>query len=560
MSHISHGQIAPFSAITQDNLNIALPSSPSAPANPAFDYLFQELQNDQNALKALLPVTQKTVPNLKRLGRAMCEDNGIQPRHSTIPSLYTYFGQFLDHEITFFDAESYEKGRLHNPNLVPLPPEVILTFPNKRTPRLDLDCIYGQSEEENNQLRDGDRMRLGTVTHVTDRLRPAGKDGDEFDLLRKVSQNPAENRAANIGDGRNDENLIIAQMHVAFLRAHNTLVEQLGFSYDKANLALRQHFQWVVLHDFLKRIANAAIVDRVLNQVLANDPARFYQPSAGKLFMPLEFSAAAYRFGHSMVRDAYRLNSLFDPIPLGQLFTRTALKGTLPAGGPAFDTMPESWIIEWGDFIDGGQNRARRIGTRLTNHLAKLRDSSGNPLINDAGQPLADEAMLSVRNLLRGYLLRIPTGQAVAEKLGMPPMSASQIEKAVGPAQAEILHETELSTHTPLWYYILAEVDNQLQGNPDPNDPAHSNLTGPDHLGPVGSTIVAEVLIELVRHSKDSILQQPGWRPSLGKTPGWFTLPDLLKLGGVLSKETLLPIPDIVPLVPSTEWPGPSSQ
>jgi hypothetical protein len=473
--------------------------------------------------KNLLPEDGKTVRDLKRLGRTMCEADGTPPARSSIPSLYTYFGQFLDHEITFV-RESNEIPKLHACDLAPLSPEFIRAkLSNQRTPKLDLDCIYGQSPEENERMRDGKRMRLGKVIPVGQR--PPGKVGDDYDLHR-------DGGVALIGDPRNDENLIVSQLHVAFLRAHNVLVDERGYCYDDASKALRQHFQWVVLHDFLKtRVADRGIV----NQLLESGQNRFYRPSADKLYMPLEFSAAVYRFGHCMVRDTYRLNSLFGQIPFVELFTQTAFKRQKSRA------LPESWIIDWGGFIDGGENQARRIGVKLTNHLASLPDGNANPSQDQKCPPSADAAMLSVRDLLRGYLLRIPTGQAVAERLGLPVMSVEQIEAAAGPAQAEILRETGLSTRTPLWYYILIEA------------------VGRQILGPVGSAIVAEVLIELIRQSKDTILSQtPKWKPWLGRTKGQFTLPDLLKLGGVLSEETRLPEENSTPQPPPFGWPGPS--
>jgi hypothetical protein len=361
----------------------------------------------------------------------------------------------------------------------------------------------------NPEFRNGDRLRLGRVSSTGDR--PQGKD-DLNDLNRKPpSSDPKIDREAIIGDPRNDENLIVAQLHVAFLRAHNALIDS-GHSFAEASMLLRQHFQWLVIHDFLKRIADPEIV----NETLKRGHNLFYTPPAGELFMPLEFSAAAYRFGHSMVRNVYRYNLNFPQATLGELFRLTAFSGNInPVPGQGFATLPENWIIEWEDFLDGGHNSARRIDTHLAEPLSELRDFAGNPL--------PDEAMLSVRNLLRGYQLRIPTGQAVAEKLGLQAMTASEIEAAVGEPQAQILSETGLSTHTPLWYYVLAESANHL----------------PDHLGPVGSTVVAEVLIELARWSEDSILGQGNWEPTLGAAPGRFSLRDLLRLAGVLQQSSI---------------------
>jgi hypothetical protein len=512
MARRTHGQTLALEAVnkvleTAHNLNAELATpfnlltvSETAP----FDYMFPDLQASSDNL---LPTGAQTVEHLKRLGRAMSEPSDSAQRDSAIPAAYTYFGQFLDHEITLtLETAPGNLPSLNDPNLVPLPSadEVRKKLMNVRSPKLDLDCVYGLLPHGNAEFREGDRMRLGQVSATGNR--PPSKD-DFNDLKRKPpSIDPAIDREAIIGDARNDENLIVAQLHVAFLRAHNALIAD-GNSFSQASLALRQHFHWLVIHDFLKRIADPEIV----NEILVRGHSPFLPLPADQVFMPLEFSVAAYRFGHSMVRSTYRYNRNFEQATLGELFTLTALSGNLnPIGGQGFDTLPENWIIEWEDFLDGGRNEARRIDPLLTEPLFALRDF--------AGQPLPDEARLSVRNLLRGYLLRVPTGQAVAAKLGIQPLTAKEIEDAVGGEQAQVLRETEFSTHTPLWYYVLAESAQHL----------------PDHLGPVGSTIIAEVLIDLVRRSEDSILNRPNWKPTLGAAPGRFTLRDLLRLAGVL--------------------------
>ena len=560
MPGIPHGHAVLFDAVqlpgtAPDGSSSLQGSSAGAGAKTGFGHMFSELRDDSK----LLPPGEKTVEGLKLLGRAMCEDGGTPVIHSTIPSLYTYFGQFLNHEITR-ESRSNNLANLQDRKLLPLLPEIISAkLSNERTPRLDLDSIYGQSPKEKERLRDGDRMRLGRVGLIEDRKSIPPRDRNDFDLPRELgAEAPGEAGVAITGDDRNDENLILAQLHVAFLRAHNELIDR-GFNYDDASRLLRQHFQWIVLNDFLMRIADPEIV----NRILAGGEKPHYQPSPDNLFMPLEFSAAAYRFGHGMIRDTYHLNRLLPPVPLIELFTQAAFRGLLGPDRPVFKALPETWIIDWGGFIDGGQNQARRFGTQLANHLASLKD-------NRTGQPLADEAMLPVRNLLRGYLLGLPTGQAVAEHLGFKPLTASQIEMAAGPAQAEILRVTGFSSQTPLWYYILVEQAASFSEHIEAivaaaNDPNRSGLDInsliPHHLGQVGSAIVAEVLIELVRQSKDSILKQPGWEPSLGsQKPSRFTLPELLKLGGVLSKEPIPLIKQASIAAPFVfDWPGPQS-
>jgi hypothetical protein len=248
---------------------------------------------------------------------------------------------------------------------------------------------------------------------------------------------------------------------------------------------------------------------------------RVYTPEEDRVFMPLEFSVAAYRLGHSMVRARYDFNVNFPEATFHQLFTFTALSGQLGD----FDTLPEIWIIEWENFIDAGAPfaRTRSIDTKLVEPLFLLRNFQGDTL-----QGL--RASLAARNLLRGYLLRLPTGQAVARALGqrlqgvrnIPVLTEQQILDAANDAQVQVLQDAEfLQRKTPLWYYILAEA---------------ASLEGGQRLGPVGSTVVAEVLVGLVRRSEGSILATQGWQPTLPSAqPGTFTLTDLLKFARVLA-------------------------
>ena len=196
-----------------------------------------------------------------------------------------------------------------------------------------------------------------------------------------------------------------------------------------------------------------------------------------------------------MVRAAYDFNLNFNtngkpgttPATLDLLFSFTALQGQLGFGtapGDGFDTLPDNWIIQWENFFRGKLDRARRIDTQLVEPLFTLKNFDGS------AQP-GDLARLAVRNLLRGYLLRIPTGQAVAKRLKLKLLKPSEIEAvasavkapAGGEKQVDVLRDAGFSRRTPLWYYVLAEAAARAKGQ---------------HLGPVGSTIIAEVLIGLI--------------------------------------------------------------
>ena len=480
-----------------------------------FDFLFPNLQDDPNNL---LPEAATTVANLVRLGKTMIDDSGNDPAgDSDISALMTYFGQFIDHDITL-ELASADLPTLTNPALTPLPLDQIRnTLKNARSATLDLDSVYDLPAP-----RDGDKMVVGTVSPTNNPNppfgRPPGKD-DFNDLPRGPrTADPATDRAANIGDPRNDENTIVAQLHTAFLRAHNKLVDR-WHSFTEPRRVMRQHYQYLVINEFLMQVADKKIVKDILK-----NGTQFFKPFEEPFFMPLEFSVAGYRFGHTMVRKDYDFNVNFNthggvPARLALLFTFTALTGTLGD----FETLPENWIIEWENFTGNNpRSKARLFDTRLVNPLFHLMQVDGTT------EEVGLGAMLAVRNLLRGYLLRMPTGQALAGAMNVTPLTAAQIEQVaaeVTPAagaesQLDVLRSSGFSERTPLWYYILAEAAFHAKGK---------------HLGPLGSTLIAEVLIGLILKSENSILRNKFWEPTLPMAQnGKFRLEDLLRFAGVL--------------------------
>jgi len=509
---------AAVTAISALNNGIANPIVLAAPRRlTEFGYMFEDLQADP---ANLLPQGSTTVENLKRLGETMrdTDPGNTAGDNGEVPAAYTYLGQFIDHDITL-ETLSDSFGNLDDPTVLSLL-EVLQRIKNQRTATLDLDSVYDPPAPF-----DGERMRLGLVS---DEGHPVPGKDKENDLPRSNrAPDPKFDRFALIGDGRNDENLIVAQLHVAFLRAHNEIVKR-GHTWESARRILRHLYQWVVVDDFLRRVVGDAIVDDV--RVNGN---RFYIPSDEKFFMPLEFSVAAYRFGHSMVRNAYEFNVNFGSTgiqgsgTLGFLFTFTALSGQLGFGG-GFDTLPENWVIQWENFVDSTPNPTRKIDTKLVEPLFHLRNEAG---VEHDGV----SARLAVRNLLRGYKLRMPTGQAVARTMGLPPLNAGDILNLIlanadraGMADSDkaALRDSGFDSRTPLWFYILAESE---------------LVEGGARLGPVGGTMVAEVLIELARRSADSIFDLgDGWNPSQLSVQleqpiaSEFKLSDLLKLAGVL--------------------------
>jgi hypothetical protein len=435
----------------------------------------------------------------------MIEDTapGVNNNNPHVPAGYTYLGQFIDHDITFDPTALGEV--LDDP----------LSLRNFRTPSLELDSVYGAGPSAQPYLYDRlapDKFAIGKTSAVGGGGDPQVKVSLPFDLPR------SSDGFALIGDPRNDENLIVAQTHLAFLRFHNKVVDWFTADptrrrfpitkslFEEARDTVIWHYQWIVLHDFLRRVLDEDQLDLVID----DQGERFYTVGPGRpAYIPLEFSVAAYRFGHSMVRESYNYNRVFrpggvTPATLALLFQFSGLSGT---------SVPilSDWIIDWQRFfkLDGAADPglSRRMDAALVDALHNL----------PVGQPTS----LAVRNLLRGRMLRLPSGQSVAANMGFTPLTPSQI--AGGPGGL-VTQQHNLDIETPLWFYVLKEAEVLGQGL---------------ELGPVGSRIVAEVFVGLIRSGANSFMDQPNWKPFLPVMPsseqGAFTMADLLHFVGDVS-------------------------
>ena len=488
MLTVHHGGILRLSE--EHTLPDALPKLP-------FRYMFEDLQKDD---ENLLPESETTVSDLRYLGTEGMRDPATKIKGIQVPAIHTFLAQFIDHDITLMDDRGAQIS-LVNPT--PLSTDQIAKIVNARSPNLDLDNVYGPNiDPKLSPPKDDDtrKMRIEKVKYHNGL--PEGVNDDELHDFPRL-----DNGTPRIGDSRDAENLILAQLHVAFLRAHNAIVDERQCEFEEARKLLIQHYQLIVLDNFLEQICDPDIVKRI-----RYGEAKFFTPSAESFYMPLEFSIAAYRFGHSKVRASYNhFNSKQEGGGFGFLFGFTNRR------------LLDDWVISWPSFLDAkNEDRLpRRIDTTMSAPLLSLDEEQ----LNGHDTPVRN---LAVRNLLRGYMLRMPTGQAVAKAMAsqgikpMPPEQiisvAEQIPIPPNKTQADFLKNTEFLDKTPLWFYILAEAA----------------LGGGIRLGPVGSTIVAEVLIGVLRNSTYSILADPDWKPTLGETPGKFDIEDLLKLARVL--------------------------
>lgn len=498
-----HGESISFlvDESTVSDLNII---SPSVDTSSFESNELTATENQQPAVERMFRFGRMFQDNdpegLIELGLAM-QDNqpdGVN-NNPNLPAGYTYLGQFIDHDITFDKTEPFSTNELS-----------LEDIKNGRSPSLDLDSLYGMGPKL-------DRKKLYEDDNVHFRIGSTAKVGDidEFPNDLPRGDDPSNLKLASIGDERNDENLVVAQTHLAFLKFHNYVVDRLagnGLSgdaiFEEARKKVVQHYQHIILHDFLNRI----IDESILNDVLTNGCKFFKLTPDDEPIMPIEFSVAAYRFGHSLVRQSYKWNRVIQEMSLRDLFTFTGFRGDL--GGS--QSLPSNRIIDWRlfynfDGIEGminlpPHNVTRRIDTFLAIDLKKL---SGFP-INTPDYLLS----LAVRNLLRGKKMCLPTGQTVAEIIGVQPLTENQI--AMG-AHKSILEKYGFHQRTPLWYYILKEAEMLMPPNKGVR------------LGKVGSTIVAETFVGLIGKSKISVLSENDWKPDLGsRSPDKFEMTDLL--------------------------------
>lgn len=455
-----------------------------------------------------LPFTFATQALLAQLGNLMGDDGREPIDSSTIPAGFTYVGQFVDHDITLDVSSMLDLATDAN------------TIHNMRSPSLDLDSVYGRGPALDPYLYafptsdplTAIKLQLGTNQDEG----PGGPGGDtgpsgmqvqtDFDVPRM--HNPLDpgssSNTAIIGDPRNDENLIVSQFHQTMLRFHNQVVDLLvlvGFTGDifvEAKTIVTHHYQWAVVNDFLKRVCGSFAVSSALSSVSA--------PVGSPFRMPVEFAVAAYRFGHSMIRNEYWVNFNFTGASLADVFNFIR-KPNVP--------VLSSWVVDFNAFFDTGvsvpvNNKARKIDSVLASELESLPGFT------------AMMAILATRNLRRGLALGLPSGQGMADYFGMPPMTEAQIKQGLPADEIAVLDASGglLLKRTPLWYYVLREA---------------AVLKGGDQLGLVGAKIVADTFVRMLKRDASSYLNASGgFSPMLpSSTAGDFTFADLVKFAGV---------------------------
>jgi hypothetical protein len=448
---------------------------------------------------------------LELLAEAMTRGGGgAGDEESDIPAGFTYLGQFIAHDLSFDRTDVTLGSAVTVDELV-----------QNRSPSLDLDSLYGAGpkdpESEKFYRQDGVKLRVGET--AADGGFPARRG---YDL-------PRQNRKAVIPDERNDENVAVAQTHLAFIRFHNRVVDAIDGTvpaeslFRKARELVTKHYQWMIREDYLTRVCSESVVADVFGHgrkafEVGVDPK---SPPT----MPIEFSIGTFRLGHAMVRSAYSWNRKRDlNVTLDELFRHSGKGGDL--GGK--DRLSSTMIADFRRLYDFGPqatfraapgrfNRAMRIDTRLVKRLSTLATGTfGGPPV-PPGDP---EANLAFRNLTRAEMVKLATGQQMAARLqragvSLTPLTKQQI--VTGHNGAELDRFTpaqldELVAKTPLWFYVLREAE--LNGG---------KLEG------VGARIMAETFHRAIEGSRVSIVRDTDWKPKFGRGPDSFKMVDLLR-------------------------------
>ena len=379
-----------------------------------------------------------------------------------------------------------------------------------RTPRFDLDNLYGRGPDDQPYMYDDDRVHL---------LPGAPIPGNAFDP-GAVHLPRGPNGRALIGDPRNDENRIVAQLHAVFLRFHNRVVDHLGgkkqVSFPEAREQVRWHYQWMLVHDFLPAILDeeTTIASSLITVTLSTKIPRLRENDLE--LMPVEFSVAAYRFGHSMIRPGYRLNPVIENRP------------------DLLSDYPDDFRADLGDsalFRPSGPSTGSSSSSSAT-----MPSTGRSCLIRSI--PLWCTRSANCPNglprILRAWrcatfsaaTFQLPSGQDVARALGMRPLDDEKLMIGMATAEGPQKPITEVGKsfvgNAPLWVYVLSEAQAASWKKPHPGLALDKV---PIKLGPVDGRLVAEVFASLLRGDPTSYVNaehefQPFPEFSRGRTFG----------------------------------------
>ncbi|PCH64827.1 MAG: hypothetical protein COC09_01150 [Gammaproteobacteria bacterium] len=431
-----------------------------------------------------LAVSEEQAAALGGPGSPM-DDQDNSSGDSKIPAGYTFFAQFIDHDITLDTTSDIESNPLSN--------RAIEALPNLRTPTLDLDCVYGFGPEANPHLYEGPTAPGRLLV---------GNSGNPNDLAR------SENGTALIGDPRNDENIFVSQMQLLFIRFHNKIYDSLVSSvspenrFEEAQEITRHHYQYLVVNDLLARICDTKIFNFAMEK--PGFPLIYKADKHHNLPMPVEFSVAAFRFGHTTVRSRYAVNSRHPEV---DLFDERF-------GTEGFTSLPTDLVVDWRFLLEVDKCIpplfTKAFDIQFPSELINMPD---NIVGRDASDNLRS---LAFRNLLRGNALSLPSGQSVVNALkaaGYPistNFAALKLDDVIPHCVSELVKAT------PLFFYLMQEA---------------GTLGNGQKLGPAGSAILLEVIVGALKHCGTSFLSNKSWKPlaCVAGRGGKFELADVVR-------------------------------
>lgn len=536
-------------------------SYPGVPRTGSFDYYFPDADSLPNTSVELTKA-------LDDLAEATTE-NPDPPKNSAIAPVFTYFGQFIDHDITANTDRTAGLSFIDVPSVDPVPRDIVAAgLGNLRFAAMDLDSVYGGGFEEGDiaeMLRktlrspqlpakmqigldfdvsggDADKdaklptdpgrdlLRLGRVIESgqvdVELLKSAPQEIIDLFFRKGNTDTPNLSRAI-IGDARNDENLAVAQFHLAVLRLHNKIVDQVPPEVQVkgveeiflwAQTMTRWIYQWLVRNAYLPAVCDTS----TLSDVVARGPVLYdslisRHPASGNILpMPLEFSVAAFRYGHSMARESYDWNRIFSADADNRATFKQLFQFTGNESMPT-DRLPSNWQISWDRFVqppgENDERSALKIDTGLNKHFENM--------LNEKPGASGAMAHLARRNLRRGYRLNIPTAQGCLNSLAamgidLPTLTEDQLLEGHTSSAVEA---GSFHTATPLWFYILKEAE---------------ILNNGDSLGPLGTTLIADTLLGLLKHTPRSYVNEaPGgeqWTPATSVRPDEVEIVDMASM------------------------------
>jgi hypothetical protein len=474
----------------------------SKPAEMFFDRLEKQ---DRYGIPSEL-ISYLTFPHE---GKVYTEPDAPEAENPTIPAVFTFVGQFLDHDMTFNGLNLYDE---QDGDLLKLKKDEAIDF---ASPQVDLDSVYGERNYgKKNRADPKTELSYEEIYHTDGRFKLRRLGPNAYDVRRCVDETrPNLVGSAYVYDPRNDENQVLLQIHLLLMRVHNKYLEQVYKQHPelkrdnkddgkKAALLARMEvvhtWQRVLLDDYLPRVCKKSVLTKTIDEAKQASESGDWEQSGlkykpapdGTLKMVHEF-AIAFRFGHSMLRTAYKMNG-FGPV---QLFNNRDLmrKGDLRGGMP----LPMSHVVDWDVFFPENEfdsSLSLKIDTMVTPVVFDLPESTIPDAVKTTGN-------LPERNLVRSREIDVASGEDMAAYFGLTSLDRFEVEANDA---AHYLFEADVDTYahedgtgeppksdpdkgfkdtrfkTPLWYYVLREAELKESG---------------ERLGELGSHIVAQVVV-----------------------------------------------------------------